>query len=283
MKREIIVIDEEKCTGCGECIPGCPEGALQVIDGKCRLVSDLLCDGLGACVGHCPEGAMRIEVREAEPYDERKVMAEHIVPRGKNMIRAHLEHLRAHGQDRYLAVAVRYLEEEGIPVPAADEPGEVPCACPGTAARVFEEEEEEGPGTGETGRGRRGSRLRQWPIQFHLVSPLAPYFQGKDVLLAADCTAYALGDFHEDFLAGRSLIIACPKLDTRREVYVDKLVSLLDEARIAFLTVLVMEVPCCRGLVMLVERAREKAARSDFPVRVVTVSLKGEVLSEEEI
>ncbi|MGB8248280.1 MAG: 4Fe-4S dicluster domain-containing protein, partial [Chlorobium sp.] len=115
MKRQIITIDEKKCTGCGDCIPGCPEGALQLIDGKARLVSDLFCDGLGACIGHCPTGAMRIEEREAEPYDEKRVMQESIVRGGPNVIAAHLRHLRDHGAHDYLQDALDYLEAAGIP------------------------------------------------------------------------------------------------------------------------------------------------------------------------
>jgi ferredoxin len=281
MERDIIVIDEEKCTGCGVCIPNCPEGALQVIDGKCHLISDLLCDGLGACVGHCPEDAMTVEKREAEPYDEVKVMEDGIVPKGPNVIRAHLEHLRDHGQTTFLQQALDYLREHDIPNPLLEDkggPGNVPCACPGSKMMDFNEEEAADEGGDES--GTRVSQLRQWPVQLHLVSPLAPYYQEKDVILSADCVAYTVGDFHKDFLKGKSLAIACPKLDSNKEVYIDKITALIDEAKINTLTVMIMEVPCCSGLLMLAKQAAENAERK-VPIKCITVSLKGEILEEK--
>lgn len=281
MKRSIIHIDEDKCTGCGVCIPNCPEGALQVIDGKARVVSDLLCDGLGACVGHCPEDAMTIEERDAEEYDEKKVI-ENIVKQGENVVKAHLEHLRDHGQTTFLEQALDYLKENNIDNPLLKEKIEVDsaqdhtAACPGMKMMDFSEEDE--PSGSEE--GTRQSPLRQWPIQLHLVSPLAPYFQGRDVILSADCVAYAVGDFHKDFLKDKSLVIACPKLDTNKEIYVDKIIALIDHAKINTLTVVMMEVPCCRGLLMIVQEAAEKASRK-VPVKRIIVSLKGEVLEEE--
>jgi ferredoxin len=277
VKRDIIVIDEELCTGCGECIPNCPEGALQIIDDKCRLVSDLLCDGLGACVGHCPEGAMRVEKREAEPYDEKKVMTEQIIPQGPNLIRAHLEHLREHGQTTFLEQALGALKERGLENPLErQQPGEVACGCPGVQARAFSPA---GQAVRDDSGASRPSQLGHWPIQLHLVSPLAPFFKGKDVLLAADCTAFAAGDFHRDYLAGKSLIIACPKLDSNKEIYIDKLTALFDQAGINTLTVLIMEVPCCSGLLMLAKKAAEQAERK-VPIKKIVLGIKGELLEE---
>jgi len=276
--REIIRIDEEKCTGCGACVPNCHEGALRIIDAKARLISDLFCDGLGACIGHCPEGAISIEEREAEPYDERRVMEENIVPKGTNTIKAHLEHLRDHGALDFLEQALAYLKEKGIENPLDEKCNEPQKheGCPGAAVMCFGEKDSVPEATGAP----RASALRQWPVQLHLVPPSAPYFKGADLLLAADCTAYTLGDFHRDHLAGKALAIACPKLDSNQDVYLDKLVSLMDESKINTLTVMVMEVPCCRGLLMLARNAAEKAERK-VPIKLVVVGIEGGVLKEE--
>ncbi|MBM3307715.1 MAG: 4Fe-4S binding protein [Candidatus Eisenbacteria bacterium] len=285
MKRSIITIDESKCTGCGLCIPGCPEGALQIIDGKARLVSDLMCDGLGACIGTCPEGAITIEEREAEPYDERKVM-EGIVRQGPGTIRAHLAHLKDHGQTEYLNQAVAFLREKGIAVPTApSQPAACAPAsgCPGSRSQSFgpRPAARGGPAGNERGAGgQQPSELSHWPVQMHLINPAAPHFQGADLVLAADCVAYALGDFHRSYLRGKTLAIACPKLDERQEVYLEKLKTLIEEAKINTLTVTIMEVPCCRGLVALARAAAAQASRK-VPVKVVVVGVRGDVLSEE--
>ena len=278
MLREIIPIEEEKCTGCGDCVPACPEGAIQVIDGKARLVSDLMCDGLGACIGHCPEGAITIEKREAEPYNERKVM-ENIVKAGANTIRAHLAHLREHGETAFLKEALDYLEEQGLDVP---EPEAAPAAaaqagCPGGRMQTFAARED---AAAESLDGRRPSQLRQWPIQMHLISPTAPYYREADVLLAADCVAFSLGDFHKDYLAGKSVAIACPKLDQGQDGYVEKIRAMIDEARINTLTVMIMQVPCCHGLLRLAQAAAQQASRK-VPIKAVVVSLQGEILQED--
>ena len=257
IKREIIKIDEEKCNGCGVCIPNCPEGALQVIDGKARLISDIYCDGLGACIGHCPLGAISTEEREAEEYNEKKVMRENIIKAGKNTIIAHLKHLKDHGETGYLQDAMAVLKEKGIDIILDEENG-----------NKIEESE------------RRTSQLNQWPIQLHLVPPNAPYFQGKDVLLVADCVGYALGDFHKEYLKNKSLVIACPKLDSDQDIYLQKLTSMINDAKINTLTVMIMEVPCCRGLLYLAQKAGENASRK-IPIKVIIVSIKGEILREE--
>lgn len=295
MKRQIITIDETRCTGCGDCIPGCPEGALQVIDGKARLVSDLFCDGLGACIGNCPTGAMKIETREAEPYDEKRVMHESIAKGGSNVIAAHLHHLIDHGQSDFVQQALEYLREQGIANPieaeAAGRPAQLhtkashhhsPHAggCPGSRVMDFSANGTHPASTSALPDTPAQSALRQWPIQLHLVSPQAPYFEGSDLLLAADCAAFAVGDFHGSFLRGKSLAIACPKLDSGMDIYVDKLAAMIDMARINTITVAIMEVPCCGGLMTIVAEALRKASRK-VPVKKVVISLQGETLSEE--
>ncbi len=254
--RKIISIDHDKCNGCGQCIPNCPEGALQIIDGKARLISDLFCDGLGACIGHCPEGAITVIEREAEPYDESRVMAV-ITPQGANTIRAHLQHLRQHGETGLFSQAVAYLQENGIEVP--DAVPESPAERPKSTA----------------------SELANWPIQLHLLSPLAPQLAGKDVLLSADCVAHAVPVFQVKFLRGKALAIACPKLDEGKEIYRDKIVAMIDKARINTLTVVMMEVPCCRGLLGIAREALALAHRK-IPLKAVVVGIEnGETLSEE--
>jgi ferredoxin len=278
--RKIITIDESRCNGCGLCLPNCPEGALQVIDGKVRLVSDLFCDGLGACIGYCPEGAITVVEREAEPYNERRVM-ENIVLQGANTIRAHLDHLRSHGEEALLAEATAFLREKGIPAPA--EPAtEAPGACCGSKA-VEMESAARAPAAAPTAPTAQPSRLTNWPVQLHLLSPMAPALHGRDVLLSADCVAFAMGGFHSSLLDGKALAIACPKLDDGADIYREKLTALIDHAQVASLTVAIMEVPCCRGLVKVVQDAREKAHRS-IPVRVLTVGIKdGSIVAEATI
>jgi len=285
MKRNIITIDEDKCTGCELCIPNCPEGAIQMIDGKARLVSDLFCDGLGACLGHCPEDAITIEEREAEPYDEIKVM-ENIVKHGENTILAHLKHLKEHGESEYFKQAVGFLAEKGIENPllkemsaAASHAHGAHGGCPGARSMQFgatapaaASEEDDG--------GVRPSALSHWPIQLHLLSPMAPQYQGADVLLAADCTAYAAGDFHKDHLKGKALAIACPKLDQGQEVYVEKIKALIDEAKINTLTVMIMEVPCCGGLLQIAQQAASQASRK-VPLKCMVVGIQGDILKED--
>lgn len=280
MEREIIKIDEEKCTGCGLCVPGCPEGALQIIDGKARLISDLFCDGLGACIGECPEGAITIEKRKAEPYDEKKVM-ENIITQGPNTIKAHLAHLKEHNEEEHLREAIMVLKAQNLEVPeetdtASHTHPHMSGGCPGSQIMQF------GEGASDTQKGDISSQLRQWPVQMHLISPQAPYYQGADVVLSADCTAYALGDFHQRFLKGKSLVIACPKLDEGQEIYAAKLKALINEAKINTLTVVIMQVPCCAGLVQLAKQAADNSKRN-MPIKKVVVGIKGQILQEDWI
>jgi ferredoxin len=237
--RNIIQIDEELCDGCGECVPSCAEGALQVIDGKARLASDVYCDGLGACLGECPTGALTVVQREAAEFDE-------------------------------AAVAARLKQ---APV----------SACPSSAVRVIPLVEEK-PAPAQGGAQARGgrSRLQQWPVQLHLVPPSAPFFRGRHVLLAADCVPVAVGDFHETFLDGRGLAIACPKLDQHLDLYVQKLAAMIDQAGILSLTIAIMEVPCCSGLVRLAQQALASAGRK-VPLRLVTIGISGEILAEHAV
>ncbi|MFB6318939.1 ATP-binding protein [Saccharicrinis sp. FJH54] len=301
MLRDVVKIDENLCTGCGDCVPGCHEGALQIIDGKARLISDLLCDGLGACLGHCPTGALTIEKREAEPYDELKVMAL-MVEKGHNTVVAHMKHLKEHGETGFLKQAVGYLKTNASVI-SLDVPAIISevhnsggsCAvrhdnhkpvmkmqhagssCPGSKSMSFAP-------AGVTGATAANSEdftaLSQWPVQMHLINPAAGYFNGADVLIAADCVAFAMGNFHQRFLTGKKLCIACPKLDSGLETYLDKMKRLINESAINTLTVVIMEVPCCSGLLRLAQIAVDQASRK-IPLKAVTVSIQGKVLKEE--
>jgi len=265
-RRKIIRVDEEKCDGCGLCVSGCPEGALQIIEGKARLVGDIYCDGLGACIGNCPQGAISVVEREAEKYDEREVM-ENIVRQGRGTIIAHLRHLYNHAETGYLKEALDFLKERGIEVREEEYILEEMDALP-----VFDTV------TGTDGVTVTPSRgLSNWPVQLHLISPFSPHFKGADILLAADCTAYAFPGFHEKFLGDKRLVIACPKLDSGIDRYVEKLASLGNDAGIKSMTILIMEVPCCRGLVGLVERAL-RMINGEVPVEVVIISTRGQIL-----
>lgn len=280
MLREIVKIDEEKCDGCGDCVPGCYEGALQIIDGKARLISDLFCDGIGACLGHCPQDAITIEKREAEPYDERKVM-EVIIKGGENVISAHLQHLKDHNEMKYFNQAVKFLNENGIKNPLNRKAQEVPalqeiCGCPGSKEMTIESNKLKDDET-----GKRQSHLRQWPIQLHLVSPFAQFYQNSNLLLAADCVAFAYADFHKDFLSDKSIAIACPKLDTNKQIYLEKLTAMIDEANIQSISVLIMQVPCCGGLLQLAQTAAESAKRK-IPINSIVIRVNGEVSQEAE-
>lgn len=281
VKRKIINIDEEKCNGCGVCIPNCPEGAIQIIDGKARLISDIFCDGLGACIGHCPQDAIKTEEREAEEYSERKTM-ENIIKAGSKTIIAHLKHLKDHGEMGYYNEAMDVLKDKGIDIDIEDHSDKKECkniqSCPGSKVLDFTDEKSDE----NTERIDSKSQLRQWPIQLHLVPPNAPYFQSKDVILVADCVAYSIANFHEKFLKNRSISIACPKLDSNLDIYLSKLISLIDDAKINTLTVMTMEVPCCSGLLNLAKKATSDANRK-IPIKSIVVSIKGDILKEEWI
>ena len=271
--RSIIKIDEDACTGCGLCIPNCPEGALQIIDNKARLVSDLFCDGLGACIGYCPEDAITVEEREAEPYDEKKVM-ENIVKKGENTIRAHLHHLKSHGAMEYYNEALEFLKEKGIQIPSEEKPSSNMHSCPGSAVCDFRDTastEMSEPGPLE----QQPSQLRHWPVQLMLVPTTAPYFINAEIVITADCVPFAYADFHEKFLRGKILLIGCPKLDDA-EFYKNKLTEIFRENSIRSVTCLHMEVPCCYGLVKVVQKAMEESGKI-IPLANVEISIKGEI------
>lgn len=277
MKRTIIKIDEALCNGCAECVKGCHEGALQMIEGKARMISDLFCDGLGACIGECPVGAIELEEREAEPYDEYAVM-ERIAPKGEKTIVAHLMHLREHNETDYFNQGMAYLKEHHISIVPPDVQTKAACSCPGGHEMSFAPAAMAVSASGT----KPFSQLRQWPVQLHLLNPEAGYFKEADVVLAADCAAYTYADFHHRFIAGKTIAIACPKLDSGKESYIEKLTTMIDSSHINTLTVVIMEVPCCGGLLSLARIAVQKAARK-IPIKQVIIGIKGDVLQENWI
>ncbi|NDV65788.1 ATP-binding protein [Bacteroides sp. 224] len=287
MKRTIIKIDEELCNGCGACVTGCHEGALQLINGKAVMISDLYCDGLGACIGECPVGAIAFEEREAEPYSEEAVM-ERIAPKGEKVILAHLNHLKEHGEKELVKQGLSYLEKHHIKVDfgyksTSQSQEKLPCGCPGSMAREIKRPAVINPAglRMPNNTPEQVSELRQFPVQLHLLNPSAGFLHRSHLLLAADCTAFASGEFHCRFLKGKTLAIACPKLDHNIQTYIDKLALMIEEAELETLTVLVMEVPCCNGLVQIAQTAREQSKH--IPIKVITLSIDGSVKSEKWI
>jgi Fe-S-cluster-containing hydrogenase component 2 len=242
--RNIIEIDEERCDGCGQCLPSCAEGALQIIDGKARLVSESFCDGLGACLGECPQGALRIVRREAETFDPEAV-------------------------ERYL---------QGRETPESQGPGlRAPEGCPGQRIQTVQESDESAPRTAS--REEFPSALSHWPVQIHLVPADAPFLQGAHLLVAADCAPVACPRFHQDLLQGRVVLIGCPKFDPM-DAYLEKFIEIFKQANIRSVTVATMEVPCCSGLTGLVREAM-KVAGTCMPVREVVIGTRGEMSVEE--
>lgn len=276
MKRKIISIDDSKCTGCGLCIPDCPEGAIQLIDGKARLVSDLFCDGLGACIKACPVGAMRVEEREAEPYNERRVM-DNIIKGGQNVIAAHLKHLKDHNETQLLHEALEVLKEKNIDIPVYED---TPASqsntggCPGMQAMQLKKEllEPEADSSAPM-----QSELSNWPVQLRLLNPNAGYLQNADLLIAADCTAFSFGNFHRKFLKDKTLVVFCPKLDSNLDEYIDKLSSIFSTQNINSITIVRMQVPCCGGVERIVKAALEKA-QTYISVKEYIVSLEGKLI-----
>jgi NAD-dependent dihydropyrimidine dehydrogenase PreA subunit len=238
MKRKVIEIDRSLCNGCGECTTACAEGALAIdAEGKAVLVHDIYCDGLGACLNVCPTGALQIIEREAEAFDEAAVSLRTGVP-----VHAHAAH-HAHGPSQ---------------------------GCPGSRARTLTPAAP--AARPQASPASTPSELGQWPIQLHLVSPAAPYFHECDLLIAADCTAFALGSFHADLLRGKALVIACPKLD-RTEGYFEKLADLIGGNTVYSVTVAIMEVPCCSGLSRIVAEAVARSGKN-LAVKTVVVPIQ---------
>ncbi|MBI4284212.1 MAG: 4Fe-4S binding protein [Chloroflexi bacterium] len=233
--RKIVRIDETKCNGCGLCVPGCIEGALRIIDGKARLISETYCDGLGACLGECPQGAITIEEREAENFDE---------------------------------VATKHHLEQSEPATEA-----LPCGCPSTTVTQFENPV--ATGVAPKDMPSQPPMLRQWPVQLTLVPPTAPFLQGTDLLLTADCVPFAYAGFHQKFLRDHSLLVACPKLDDF-PAHLKKLTDILSHSSVKSLTVVHMEVPCCFGLVHMAKQAI-LASGKDITFKEVTIGVKGEL------
>jgi Pyruvate/2-oxoacid:ferredoxin oxidoreductase delta subunit len=271
MKRNIISIELDKCNGCGACVPDCPEGALQIIDGKARLISDLFCDGLGACIKTCPEDAMHIEEREAEAYDERRVM-ENIIAQGPNVIKAHLSHLKEHGELGFLSQALDVLKEKGITAPNLDE-GHHHAGCPGSAMRDMRNAKSK---TTASENVSVASELTQWPVQLKLVNPNAPYFDSEELLVAADCVPFAYGNFHQKFLKGKPLVIFCPKLDSDLDRYTEKLAGIFAAHPVKKVSIVRMEVPCCGGTTMIVEAAIRKSGKQ-IVMREYVVTIDGQI------
>lgn len=283
MKRKIIDIDETKCTGCGQCIPDCPEGALQLIEGKARLVSDLFCDGLGACIGTCPEGAISVIEREAGAYDEKAVM-DTIVAKGPAVIAAHLDHLLAHGEKELYRQAIDYLNGHHISVPqhrgttcpprhgAHGRPSV--AGCPGSRARSIGRPKAAGD---RIPSGSIESELRQWPVQLALLNPAAAYFENADLLITADCVPVAYADFHRDFLKDKTVIIFCPKLDADIEGYIEKLSEIFSIHTIRSITVLHMEVPCCGGVTYVTQQALVRSGKM-IPLKEIIITIEGHVV-----
>ncbi|MBF0484157.1 MAG: 4Fe-4S binding protein [Candidatus Omnitrophica bacterium] len=272
MQRNIIVIDEAKCNGCGQCAQGCPEGAIQMVNGKAKLVSENYCDGLGACVGHCPVDAIKVVKKDVENYDERLVMEKSIIPQGSQMINAHLEHLKEHAQHEYLAIALETLKAKGFDMSEFIQsviPAKTPCGCPGSQMRELK------PSVtpGVTGR----SELSQWPIQLHLVNPTAPYFNNSDLLISADCAPYAYANYHQKFLKGKKVITLCPKLDNSQDVYVEKLTEILKHNNIKSIATVRMEVPCCAGTTQIVEEAISRSGKR-LVLKEFVISIDGELM-----
>ena len=250
VKRKIINIDESLCDGCELCIPSCPEGALQIIDGKARLVKESFCDGLGACLGDCPTGALTITEVTADEYDHSGVV-NHLQMNAPEKVNAHIRHLT---QNKDMS---RY-KNTGI------------GGCPSSTVMSFETMQ-------SAPKVRRNvSQLQQWPIQLHLLPPNAPYFKNANIVLVADCVPFAYSDFHSDFMAGNAIAIGCPKLDDA-DAYIAKISRIFELSDPKSIKVVVMEVPCCSGLVSIAGQAAN-SAKITIPIEVIVIGIRGNIV-----
>lgn len=239
--RKIITIDEEKCDGCGNCVPGCVEGALQIIDGKARLVKESYCDGLGACLGECPQGALSVTELAVDAYDEPGVL-QYLGEKSPELVERHVEHLAAHG------IASSYT-------PAAPRPQRAPVAmCPSVRMDAWAPPVLGDQGGGNGGEVRAKSELRQWPVQLTLLPSNAPFLQRAHLTLIADCVPFAAPNMHADFMRDGAIAVGCPKLDDG-QAYIQKLAQMIQTSDIQSIRVAYMEVPCCRGLVFIAQQA----------------------------
>jgi len=251
MKRKIITINEELCDGCGNCVSTCSEGALQVVDGKAKLVKEDFCDGFGDCIGGCPTGALVIKERESKPFDI-DVTKEYL--------------LKAGGKEAV------WRMEEAQKKHEHKEHKPLPCGCPGSMVQTLQISKPTPP----SGEQKALPQLRNWPVQISLLPLKAPYYQGTDLLVAADCCAYAYAGFHNDFIKGYIIAIGCPKLDNAN-AYMEKLATILGENDINSVSIAYMEVPCCMGLVRLVEDAVKKSGKN-IPVKKTMIGIQGQIL-----
>jgi NAD-dependent dihydropyrimidine dehydrogenase PreA subunit len=265
--RTIVKINEELCDGCGLCVPGCAEGALQIIDGKAKLVSEVYCDGLGACLGECPQGAITMIEREAEEFDEEamKKHLDNLAGSGKED-----DHGHDHGHDHGKGHGDKQAAEPSL------------CGCPGSMSQSFDKPKQSPPpapvGGDAQESGPVASRLGNWPVQIMLAPVNAPYFDGARLVIAADCAPFAYADFHRRFLEGKTLLIGCPKLDDT-DVYVQKLTEIFKQNNIASVDVVYMEVPCCTGLTQLTQEALERSGKQ-IPTTLNRVGIKGDFVEE---
>ncbi len=253
--RKIVKIDEDKCDGCGLCVPACAEGAIQIIDGKARLVSEVYCDGLGACLGNCPQDAIIIEERRAEEFD-------------KEAVEQHLEKLER-------GKRVKSIVDQSMARPPMG------GGCPGSLSRMFDPAVPQAVAQADESVGEIKSRLGNWPVQLNLAPIKAPYFEGATLLICADCVPFAFADFHRKFLGGKTLLVGCPKLDDI-EHYTEKLTQIFLQNDIRAVEVMIMEVPCCSGLAHIVHVAAEQANKG-MPVTVFRAGIRGDVLDKQVV